>query len=101
MAQVDVFAFGLVVLELTTMKRLDHFNSTCWPQLLESVKDDVRSLPRFICPCRSLHYSCLVMLVVIQRACGSKDVIDIKWRSFCRCPRMHEHHLPCSTLCNA
>lgn len=46
MAQVDVFAFGLVVLELTTMKRLDHYNSTCWPELLESVKDDV-------CSCRA------------------------------------------------
>lgn len=40
--QVDVFAFGLVVLELTTMKKLDHSNSMCWPELLESVKDEVR-----------------------------------------------------------
>jgi hypothetical protein len=40
-AQVDVFAFGLVVLELTTMKRLDHSNSYAWPELLESVKDEV------------------------------------------------------------
>lgn len=34
---VDVFAFGLVVLELTTLKRMDHWNRAEWPQLLESV----------------------------------------------------------------
>lgn len=34
-----MFAFGLVVLELTTLKRLDHWNSAQWPQLLESVTD--------------------------------------------------------------
>lgn len=33
----DVFAFGLVVLELTTLKRMDHWNRAQWPQLLESV----------------------------------------------------------------
>ena len=50
--QVDVFAFGLVVLELTTMKRLDHSNSYGWPELLESVKDEVCScifLSRMTC----------------------------------------------------
>lgn len=46
--QVDVFAFGLVVLELTTMKRLDHSNSYGWPDLLESVKDEV-------CCCLRVH----------------------------------------------
>ena len=38
-AQVDVFAFGLVVLELTTLKRLDHWSSARWPELLDSVRD--------------------------------------------------------------
>ena len=38
-AQVDVFAFGLVVLELTTLKRLDHWSSARWPELLDSVTD--------------------------------------------------------------
>jgi WNK lysine deficient protein kinase len=47
--QVDVFAFGLVVLELTTMKRLDHSNSYGWPELLESVKDEDAKL--FIAKC--------------------------------------------------
>ena len=42
-----MFAFGLVVLELTTMKRLDHSNSYGWPELLESVKDEVCTLCRF------------------------------------------------------
>ena len=37
--QVDVFAFGLVVLELTTLKRLDHWSSSRWPELLDSVTD--------------------------------------------------------------
>jgi len=36
---VDVFAFGLVVLELTTLKRLDHWSSSRWPELLDSVTD--------------------------------------------------------------
>mmetsp|Transcript_2738 Transcript_2738/g.8068 ORF Transcript_2738/g.8068 Transcript_2738/m.8068 type:complete len:488 (-) Transcript_2738:415-1878(-) len=38
--QVDVFAFGLVVLELVTAKRMDHSHSTSWPSLLDSVKDE-------------------------------------------------------------
>ena len=41
-AQVDVFAFGLVVLELVTAKRMDHGHNTSWPSLLESLKDQVR-----------------------------------------------------------
>lgn len=44
-----MFAFGLVVLELTTMKRLDHSNSYGWPELLESVKDEVQSRLRSTC----------------------------------------------------
>ena len=34
-----MFAFGLVVLELTTLKRLDHWSSSRWPELLDSVPD--------------------------------------------------------------
>ena len=30
---------GLVVLELTTLKRLDHWSSSRWPELLDSVMD--------------------------------------------------------------
>lgn len=41
-AQVDVFAFGLVVLELVTAKRMDYGHNTSWPSLLDSVKDQVR-----------------------------------------------------------
>lgn len=43
----DVFAFGLVVLELVTAKRMDHSHSTSWPSLLHSVKDEVRAHPPF------------------------------------------------------
>lgn len=36
---IDIFAFGLCVLELTTKQRLDRDNAHCWPELLETVHD--------------------------------------------------------------
>lgn len=36
---VDIFAFGLVFLELVTLKKMDKNNSTAWQTVLESVAD--------------------------------------------------------------
>jgi WNK lysine deficient protein kinase len=36
---VDIFAFGLCVLELATKQRLDSSNAGMWPGLLETVQD--------------------------------------------------------------
>jgi hypothetical protein len=73
---VDVFAFGLVVLELTTMKRLDHSNSYCWPELLESVKDEVCFYITFYTMFQSTHDSlhyhaemCCQAYLVVGMAC--------------------------------
>jgi WNK lysine deficient protein kinase len=63
LVQVDVFAFGLVVLELTTMKRLDHSNSYGWPELLESVKDEVCA-----CGCSS----CMTCRIIVPTCCSVK-----------------------------
>ena len=50
--QVDIFAFGLCVLELATKKKLDSSNCAIWPELLQSVQDeDARA---FISRCASL-----------------------------------------------
>ena len=37
---VDVFAFGLCVLELATKQKLDSHNAAIWPELLDTVQDD-------------------------------------------------------------
>ena len=37
---VDIFAFGLCVLELATKQRLDSHNAAIWPELLDTVQDD-------------------------------------------------------------
>ncbi|CAL8465728.1 g5264 [Coccomyxa elongata] len=36
---IDIFAFGLCVLELTTKQRLDRDNAHSWPDLLDTVQD--------------------------------------------------------------
>jgi WNK lysine deficient protein kinase len=36
---IDIFAFGLCVLELTTKQRLDRDNAHSWPALLDAVQD--------------------------------------------------------------
>lgn len=36
----DIFAFGLCLLELLTLKQLDPQHCSAWPQLLETVQDD-------------------------------------------------------------
>ena len=36
---IDIFAFGLCVLELTTKQRLDRDNAHSWPTLLDAVQD--------------------------------------------------------------
>ncbi|CAL5224075.1 g6700 [Coccomyxa viridis] len=37
---VDIFAFGLCVLELATKQKLDSHNAAVWPELLDTVQDD-------------------------------------------------------------
>ena len=37
---VDIFAFGLCVLELATKQKLDSHNAAIWPELLDTVQDD-------------------------------------------------------------
>lgn len=37
---VDIFAFGLCVLELATKQRLDSSSAGTWPSLLETVQDE-------------------------------------------------------------
>ena len=42
---VDIFAFGLCLLELATLRRLDSNNCQIWPDLLETVThDDAKQL---------------------------------------------------------
>ncbi|KAK9786274.1 hypothetical protein WJX73_002868 [Symbiochloris irregularis] len=42
--QVDIFAFGLVILELATKRKLDAANCPAWPELLDTLQDpDFRS----------------------------------------------------------
>lgn len=36
----DIFAFGLCVLELATLQRMDRDNAGVWPELLATVGDD-------------------------------------------------------------
>ena len=38
-ASVDIFAFGLCVLELATLQRMDREYAAAWPDLLETVAD--------------------------------------------------------------
>lgn len=37
--QLDIFAFGLIILELATKRKLEASNCASWPQLLESLQD--------------------------------------------------------------
>lgn len=49
---IDIFAFGLCVLELATKQRLDRDNAHSWPDLLDTVQDpDARG---FIHRCSAL-----------------------------------------------
>ena len=36
---VDIFAFGLCVLELATLQRMDRDNAAAWPDLVATVSD--------------------------------------------------------------
>lgn len=47
--QVDVFAFGLVMLELVSLRRMDRCHSTSWPSHLDAVKDQEAKV--FIAKC--------------------------------------------------
>ena len=38
-SQVDVFAFGLIILELATKRKLEAGSCGAWPQLLETLQD--------------------------------------------------------------
>lgn len=37
--QVDIFAFGLIILELATKRKLETNNCAAWPQLLDTLQD--------------------------------------------------------------
>ena len=37
--EVDIFAFGLIILELATRRKLEASNCASWPQLLDSLQD--------------------------------------------------------------
>ena len=67
-ASVDIFAFGLCVLELATLQRMDRDYAAAWPALLETVADpDARG---FIQRCAA------------RRRCGRR-------RSRCPAPAAH------------
>lgn len=52
---VDIFAFGLCVLELATKQKLDSHNAAVWPELLDTVQDDeTRSFIHRYVPLRCL-----------------------------------------------
>ena len=37
--QIDIFAFGLIILELATKRKLEASNCAAWPQLLATLQD--------------------------------------------------------------
>ena len=47
----DIFAFGLIILELATKRKLEASNCEQWPQLLEALQDaECQALIRRCCP---------------------------------------------------
>ena len=70
---VDIFAFGLCVLELATKQKLDSHNAAVWPELLETVQDDeTRSFIHRCVPLRCLlaadagFSTCFLLTVLLQ-----------------------------------
>ena len=70
---VDIFAFGLCVLELATKQKLDSHNAAVWPELLETVQDDeTRSFIHRYVPLRCLlaadagFSACFLLATLLQ-----------------------------------
>ena len=79
---VDIFAFGLCVLELATKQRLDSHNAAVWPELLDTVQDDET---------RNFIHRCIQLLLVAQRSVGctvqsATDLLRLGSALFLVCP---------------
>jgi hypothetical protein len=74
--QVDIFAFGLCVLELATKKKLDSSNCAIWPELLQSVQDE---------DARAFISRCAFYAPPISKIFPQFNVSTLLLNSFSRC----------------
>lgn len=91
---VDIFAFGLCLLELSTMKRLDSNNCQIWPDLLKSVQnEDAQKLilrcldPQGVYPTAAqlLLDPFFTRLTDVATTCSLLSIQHLKWQQLISC----------------